>query len=540
MALQPLPEEIDERTVPALLARAAREQGDATALIAPGLGEDESHLTYAELERLAGSLAAGLAEAGVGRGDRVAIMLDPADSLESHLTYHASHRLGAINVPVNTLYVERELAYVLGFVEPAAIVFSARFEPVLARLAGTLGDAAPVEVAPKPGAGARFSDLLEGPEAAQAELGEDEDADWIFTSGTTGNPKAVALTHANSVACGHQAIGLWGLSRDSVYQSFSPFFTSTGCHTNLLSCLAARCTYVIEPAFDATATLDRVQRHSTTSIFLISGALQLILDRIPPPELDNRLAASSLARIAYGGQPMPAPFHRRVAETIEDRHGIELVHLWGLTEGGTCGTLLPPEQHRGAVELAGRHGLSIGSRGFNDWVSFRVAGEQGGDAAPGEVGEICVRSPSVMDRYVDEPVATAAALKGGWLHTGDMGMTDETGLLYFVDRAKQMIRRGGLNISSAEVEGVLCEHPAVAEAAVVPKPNPVLEQEVKAVVVLRPGAEADAGELIEHCRELLADYKVPVEVVFTDALPRNAMGRVVKGALTGDGSALQP
>ncbi len=229
-------------------------------------------------------------------------------------------------------------------------------------------------------------------------------------------------------------------------------------------------------------------------------------------------------------------------DVFEQRLGIELVHLWGLTEGGTAGTLLPPELHAEGVRRAGDHGLAIGTEGFNRWVRFRVARDDGQDTAPGEVGELCLRGPSVMDRYVDEAEATAEALRDGWLHTGDMGMVDQDGFAYFVDRRKQMIRRGGLNISSTEVEGVIMEHPAVREVAVIPRPNPILEQEVKAVVAVHESVEVSAEEIIAFCRERLADYKVPVEVAFIDALPRNAMNRVVKGKLmTGEvtGTALR-
>jgi acyl-CoA synthetase (AMP-forming)/AMP-acid ligase II len=532
MALEPLPAEVAERTVPALLGRLAEQRGDAVALIAPGHG-GEARLTWSELEDRAARLAGFLADRGVGRGDRVAILLDQAESAEAHVAYHASHRLGAINVPLNVRYVERELAYVLGFTAPRAVVFSPRFAPLLERLAGELPPGVVLVEA-----GSAFEAACQGPAASPSPAGEYDDADWIFTSGTTGNPKAVALTHANSVACGHQARRLWGLDADSVYQSFAPFFTSTGCHTNLLAVMAAGCTYVVEPEFDVRETLRRVERYGTTSIFLISGVIALMLDRVAPDELEQ-FDLGSLRRIAYGGQAMSKPFYEQVLEVFEQRMGLELVHLWGLTEGGTSGLLLPPERHAEGVARAGELGLAIGTEGFNEWVRFRVAREDDdADSEPGEVGELCLRGPAVMDRYVADEAATSEALRGGWLHTGDMGLIDEDGFVYFVDRRKQMIRRGGLNISSAEVEGVIMQHPAVLEVAVVAKPNPILEQEVKAVVVLRDGQTASAEAIVAFCRERLADYKVPVEVAFIDALPRNAMNRVVKGALTGEGSAL--
>ncbi len=541
MALEPLPPEIEGRTLPALLARAAGAAPDRLALVAAHHRDGEVGLTYAELAARAARLAGALTERGVRRGDRVGILLDPDAAADSHVAYHAAHHVGAIAVPLNARYVERELRYVIGFSDPAAMVFGARFAPVLEGLRDVIPDARLLEASDRPALGEPLERLVEEGEAvAPAEVSELDEADWIFTSGTTGNPKAVALSHANSIACGLQATRLWGLDAASVYQSAAPFFTSTACHTNLLACLTATCTYVVETAFEARATLRCVERNGTTSVFWISPMLALILDRVPLSELERDYDLSSLRRLIYGAQSMPRSFHERIQEVFGRRAGLELAHVYGLTEGGTAGTFLTPDQHAAAVRRVGEHGLSIGTGGFTDWVRLRVVDEEDRDVGPGQVGELCLRSPSVMERYVGDDEGTRRALRGGWLHTGDMTLRDAEGYLYFVDRSKQMIRRGGLNISSAEVEGVLGEHPAVAEAAAVARPNPVLGQDVAAVVALRDGEEVDAEALIAHCAERLADYKVPVAIRFVAALPRNAMGRVVKAELAAPALAEAP
>lgn len=524
---EPLPPEVGERTVRELLLRNLRQPAGETALIAPSHLQGEARLTWKELAERSAGLAGTLLERGIEPGDRVAQLIDPAGAAEAHIVYHATHLLGAINVPLNVRYVDRELAWVLQFTAPRALIFSPRFAPVVARLSELL----PADQVRLPCDESFARSCAAAGRAPEPALSEQVDADWIFTSGTTGHPKAVALTHAGSVACGYQAQRLWGLEADSVYQSFAPFFTSTGCHTNLLGCLAAGCTYVVEPEFDAVETPRRIERNRVSSTFWISGVIQLLFDRVGVDALERDVDLSSLRRIAYGGQAMSRSFYERVLEVFERRLGIELVHLWGLTEGGTSGTLLPAARHAEGVRRAGDDGLSIGTEGFNDWVRFRVASEDGGDARPNQVGELCLRGPSVMDRYVSEPEATEEALRDGWLHTGDMGAIDEDGFLYFVDRRKQMIRRGGLNVSSVEVEAVIMEHPAVREVAVVPRPNPILEQDVKAVLAVHEGYEVTGEEIIAFCRERLADYKVPVEVVFIDSLPRNAMNRVVKSEL---------
>jgi acyl-CoA synthetase (AMP-forming)/AMP-acid ligase II len=528
-----LPAEIPYRTVRALLDWRAAEVPERKALIAPSLvSGSEEHVDYATLRRESIVVAAALAELGVTKGDRVGIMLGNDGALESHLVYHASHWLGAINVPVNDRYVARELAYVLKFIAPAALVYDGRFAPVLEGLSDLLTGTALLEVSPTPRLGRGYAAAVAEPrpDPEPAPLDERDVADWIFTSGTTGTPKAVGLPHANSVACGYQAVPVWGLDESSVYQSFAPFFTSTGCHTNLLSCLVAGCTYAIEPTFDVDATLDRMRRYGTTSTFLINSVLALIFDRRGEEALvDGDFPA--LRRICWGGQAGSAAFGRRVC-SVGRRMGIELTNVYGLTESGNAGIMLIPSDHAEAAQRAGPDGISIGRTPFHPWVEHTVLRPDGTPVEVGELGELCLRGPSTMPGYVRDPQGSAEVLRHGWLYTGDVCRVDDAGFVYYVDRGKQMIRRSGLNISSVEVEGVLLAHPGIVEAAVVPRPNPVLGEDVRAVVVATGDPPPSAAEVIEFCAERLADYKVPSVIEFVDALPRNGMGRVIKGALT--------
>jgi acyl-CoA synthetase (AMP-forming)/AMP-acid ligase II len=536
---QPLPASATERTVRDVLDERVRTIPARTALIAQSLVEGaEVSLDYAALREGAGRVAGALAAGGIGKGDRVGILLNNDGAAEAHVAYHASHRLGAINVPLNGRYVARELAYALEFIEPAAVVFGGQFAPLLEELRGSLGDALLLEIADEPRLGQSYAELVGAvtrePEAAP--LDEDDDADWIFTSGTTGNPKAVALSHAQSVACGHQAIPVWGLDETSVYQSFAPFFTSTGCHTNLLACLVAGCTYAVEPDFDVRGTLERMRRYRTTSTFLINSVLSLIFDRAGEDALaDGDFPA--LRRICYGAQPGSKEFCRRVWD-VAQRMGVELVNVYGLTESGNAGMMLTPDDHPAALERIGPYGLSIGRTTFHPWVEHTILDAVGTPVPAGELGELCMRGPSTMSRYVRDAAATDAVLRHDWLYTGDICMADEDGFVFFVDRSKQLIRRGGLNISSAEVEGVLTAHPGIAEAAAVPLPNPVLGEDVRGVVVAAVDPPPSEEEVIAFCRERLADYKVPSRIDFVDALPRNGMGRVIKGVLTGKAGSL--
>jgi acyl-CoA synthetase (AMP-forming)/AMP-acid ligase II len=533
-AFPQLPASVAERTLPQMLDAAVAAVPDRVALIAHSLVTGgEVSLTYAELGEQARRFAAVLRDRGVGPGDRVAIMIANDGAAEAHIAYHGIHYLGAIAVPINTFYVQREFEYAMAFVEPRALVFASQFAEIVRALTVADGPPALIETAAEPRLGERFGELLwTAPERPAPDASaEADDADWIFTSGTTGHPKAVALSHGSSVACGHEAREVWGLDDESVFQNSSPFFTSTGCHTNLLACLAARCTFIVDPEVDAQAIIERAARHGTTSMFTLTAILAILFRRLD----DGRLASLDvprLKRLVYGGQTMPRAFHERVQDEFTVKRGVGLAICYGLTDGGTSGVMLDPEDHAEAVRRHRTYGMPIGRRGWNEWVEHRIVGEDGRDTPAEEVGEIWLRAPSVMSRYVGNEEATARSLADGWLHTGDMALHDEDGFIFYVDRSKSMIRRGGMNIAAAEVEAVVLSHPAVAEAAVIGRPNPVLGEDVHAVVVVGGDHDVSADELIAHCRDQLADYKVPRSVSFTDALPRNPMGKVARGELS--------
>ncbi len=512
----------EPRTVPELLDRAATDAPDRVALIAASQGNTDSlrHTTYSEMVDAARRVAGGLEGLGARQGDRIGVLLDNTSATETHVSYHAAHRLGAINVPLNTRYVPRELASALTLAEVGFLVYDGRsLEKVEQALELLPHEVQLVRVGGPTGSPHTSWEnvLANEPLHTEVALSGRADADWIFTSGTTGNPKAACFTHEACVACGLGVENAWSFRPGDVYQASSPFFTSTGSHTNLLGTLTVGCTYLIDPDTSLEGFLERAQTYGSTVCFLVTSLVKLLVDE----HREQLTKLRKMRRIVYGGMAMPADVHRRIHSALTDDLGIELMHLMGLTEGGPTGLCLDPKDH-------GAKPGSVGNKGFSESTRFRIADEEGELVSAGEVGELCFNGPSAMRGYLSSG-AEESPFRDGWLRTGDLVRQDEEGYVYFSDRSKDIVRRGGLNISSAEVENVLKLVPEVADAAVIARQHPVLGEEVCAYV--ESVAELSVDDLTEHCKAHLANYKVPRAIRLVRDLPRNSMGRVLKAVL---------
>lgn len=505
-----VPSGVDAETVPELLSRTAERFGDRVALIAASGGDADAlrRVTYAELADSARRVATEL----VGPGGRVGILLDNTCAVEAVTAYHAAHLARAVSVPLNTRHVAAELAGAVETAGVTTVVAHAGHRPVLDTVRERIGrDLTVVEI------GTEWDSLLRGAPADPVPVSAGDDADWIFSSGTTGAPKAARFTHGAVLACSDGVARAWTLGAGDVYQSSAPFSTSTGVHTNPLGALAAAATYLVDPDTTLPGFLDRARAHGTTVCFLVTTMLRLLAD-----EHDDELGElTALRRVVYGGMAAPPEVHVWLHERLTARHGVELMHLMGLTEGGPTGLYLDPADH---VRKPG----SIGDRAFSPHVEWSVRDEHGAPVPTGETGELCFSGPSLTAGYLDEDPA-APAVVDGRLRTGDLVRVDDDGFAFFVDRSKDIIRRGGLNIAASEIEGVLALVEHVTAAAVVAKPHDVLGEDVCAFV--ETGADLDPDALRAHCREHLADYKVPRDLRVVRNLPRNAMGRIVKSDL---------
>jgi acyl-CoA synthetase (AMP-forming)/AMP-acid ligase II len=506
-AMPALPPDARWRTMIDVFAAVA-DRGARPALSAPSADGDVVDLSGAALTDLIARAAGLLTAHGAAPGTTVGIHLDNTAALEALVLHWAVQWLGAAPVPLGTRLARPEVEYIVGHAG-IVLVCSGLGHLALARAVAATTGVRILDVSP----GLRALTAGRAP-TAPGSVDEDDLADVLYTSGTTGRPKGVELTHANDVAVALEFEQAMGLTGDDVFQSAIPYSTSTGVHTNPLPCLAAGAHLVIEPAFDQHRVFDVSAAFRATTYLAAPSMLHLVLR-----DVDVSRRPSSLRHLLFGGSVMNAVTLERLAHAFD---GCALTNLYGQTEAGPGGTVCKPEH------ILAKPG-SIGNQGMGRWTEFAVWRDDGSRAAADELGEIVLRSPTVMRGYRGDPAQTAEALAGGWLHTGDLGVVDADGFLFYADRKKDLVIRGGMNVATAEVESVLMSFPGVADVAVIGVEHEVLGEDVLAVVVAPEPIEVDA--LLSHARTMLADYKTPRRVVFVDELPRNSMGKVLKREL---------
>ena len=511
-------------TIRDLLAKNVVDFGDREAKVAVSYRSgDYIRNTWRDVDEASDRVAAGLTELGVQKGQKVACML--ANHVESAYSYLAIHKIGAVFVPINIRLAPREVEYIVDNADADHFIAMSGALPLVEQVRDRLrvrnylclhrtGE-------DLPDWGISFNQLLEKPGKPPAvDIGPHDTADIIYTSGTTGLPKGVVLTQANKVACGR----MW-CSALMVYrtrygviraQDCFPFFTSSGCSSVMMIWLYGGNVHIHEESFDVIKTLELIQKEKSTFYGGAPAMYAFILNHPRFKEFDT----SSLRDLCSGAASMPSELIRKAQAAWPN---IKIYNSYSLTEGGTGGTILD------AADAV----TKLGSVGFPmlPEQEMRVVDLDGLDVKPREVGEIVLRGPNVMKEYYKNPKATAETLKDGWLRTGDTGYYDEDGYLYFMDRLKDMIVRGGFNIYSVEVENVLYEHAAVKQCAVLAKPHPELGEDVLAFVVFKEGATATAQELHDFTKEKLADYKRPRDIRFLEALPINPTGKVDKKAI---------
>jgi len=529
-----------ELTIPAAVASAAREFADAPALAEPG----GPRLSYRELHERVRTVARALIAEGVAPGDTAAIW-----SPNTHhwvLAALGTLYAGATLVPVNTRFTGPEALEVIGRSRARALIVAGPFlgtdrlaalraaaaadgtavPPLIVRVP-VEGDLVPVDGAIdwasfEARAAAVPPDLADRRAAAVV---PDDVSDILFTSGTTGRSKGAMSAHRQALAVARAWAECGQLTRDDRYLVVNPFFHSFGYKAGILACLVSGATIVPQMVYDAEQAMRLAE---TERITVFPGAptiYQTILDHPGRASLD----LSSLRLAVTGAAVVPVALVERMRRELSFD---TVLTAYGLTEAVVATMCRPGDDPDTVAHTSGRAAADF---------EVRVAGPDGAALGPAEQGEILLRGPNVMLGYLDDPAATAAAVDvEGWLHTGDVGRLDRRGYLTITDRIKDMFICGGFNVYPAEVEQVLARLDGVAESAVVGVPDPRLGEVGRAFVVLRPGHAVGEAEVLAHCRERLANYKVPRSVAFRAALPRNPSGKALKRLLRDEAAASEP
>ncbi|MBI2767105.1 MAG: long-chain-fatty-acid--CoA ligase [Chloroflexi bacterium] len=489
------------------------------------VGGNGKRITYMDMYPLVVKLANALTGLGIERGQKVAVM--SVNSADYVLTYYACAMLGVTFVPLNYRAKDEELAHMLNVSQCQAIFVSDRYMELLDRIRPSLTHTQSfIAYNGRQSGYLGYDDLIAsaGDDEPWVEIDDHDATILMFTSGTTALPKGVQLTYQDMTVYVTNQQPADPEIHDKLLVS-APFFHIAGATAMMLAIWSGR-TLVILPTFTPELWLEAVHQEKATHAFVVPTMLKRIME---VPNFDN-YDITSMRSITYGAAPMPYEVVRRACDIFPPK-GCGLINAYGQTESTSTLTFLGPEDHDLSTDLENkeRRLRSVG-KSMPD-VEIGIMDERNRLLPAGEEGEICVRSDRVMKGYYKQEDATSSAIIDGWLHTGDVGKVDEGGYLFITGRKKDLIIRGGENISPGEIENTLEGHPAVEEAAVIGVPDPDWGEVVKAVLVLKPGQSATPQEIIEYCKARLASFKAPQYVAIVHELPRNALGKVLKNDL---------
>src|SRR5580693_3670121 len=466
---------------------------------------DDAALTYRALDEASARVAGLLRECGLTPGDRVGLMMP--NVAEVPVVYYGVLRAGGVVVPMNPLLKGREVAYYLSD-SGAGLLFAWHAFAEQAKAGAEQAGAETIVVD-----GVAFPDLLATatPDFGVADAGDDDTAVILYTSGTTGHPKGAELTHGNLISNTEVSrVDIVQAGPDDVIFGGLPLFHVFGQTVALNVAVASGACLTLLPRFDPAHALRIIAGHRVTVFEGVPTMYVALLHQPDRADYDT----SSLRTCISGGAALPV----EVLRGFDAAFGVPVLEGYGLSETSPVASFNLP----GAERKPGSIGTPIRD------VQMRVVDGEDNEAPLGEVGEIVIRGPNVMKGYWRKPEATAEAVRDGWFHSGDLARVDADGYFYIVDRKKDLIIRGGYNVYPREIEEVLYEHPAVAEAAVIGLPHPSLGEEVAAAVALKPGAAVTAEELRDYVKSQVAAYKYPRHVWFVDALPKGPTGKIQK------------
>lgn len=495
-----------------LLARNARKFPNKIAII-----DGDVSFSYQEVDDTVNRLASSLASLGITQGDKVVLYMP--NTKEFVYAYFAVLRLGAIIVPVNARLTAQEVQYIIEHSEAKAVIAHDWIYEELASLVHTI-DVIWVKTGEATDGWRSLTQLIANGYTSPivCPLNEDDEATILYTSGTTGRPKGVLFTYRNILAVATMMAFETKMDKHSRLLHMMPLSHSAPLHLFFIGGMYVGATHVLSATFSPEALLQLIMKHEITHFF---GAPVAYLLTAQHPRL-HEYDLSSVQYWTYGGAPLSAKEVQFVAKQFRtDR----LMCLYGLTEAGPNGTYLSPEEH---ATKAGSVGKDAALH-----CEVKIVDEHGKEVPPGEIGEVVLAGEGIMKGYYKDEEKTAETVKNGWLYTGDLARRDEDGYIWIVDRKKDMIISGGVNIYPKEVEDALKLHPAIVDVAVVGVPHREWGETVKAFVVTKEPIEQLAEECKRFLSDKLADYKIPKLYEAIHELPRNATGKILKQVLRG-------
>jgi long-chain acyl-CoA synthetase len=474
----------------------------------PAVLDGDVKITWREFYQQVERSAAFLASAGLARGERLAVLLSNSPAYLE--IYYATAMAGIVIVPLNNRWGIEDFVFSVTDSGAKALMVDQRYAAIGQQIRDRVAGLRLI----------RAGERAAAPRGDWPEPAAEDLAGIFYTSGTTGGPKGAMLPHRSLFSNAILSYAS-GVQLGDVYLHAAPMFhLADGAGLHIATFTGAAHCFV--PVFDAAQTLAAIERYRVTSTILVPTMISLLLNH---PDAGAR-DLSSLDRILYGASPMPMPLLMQAMKTF----GCKFQQAYGMTEASPILTLLAPEDHR--LENLDAEFAPVRSAGKPIvGMEIRVVDFDDRDVPVGEVGEIVARGGNIMQGYWNRPEINREVLRGGWLHTGDIGAFDEHGFLHIRDRKKDMIKTGGENVYSPEVESVLAAHADVLEAAVIGVPHEKWGETIRAVVVLRPGASCTEESIIEHCRARMTHFKCPSSVVFTEALPKGGTGKIQKSIL---------
>lgn len=477
---------------------------------------EEKEYTYLEFNKLVNRLANGLMDLGIKKGEKVALMLKNSDHFP--ISYYALAKIGAVIVPMNFRLVASEVSYILDQADCIAVITDEDLAQTIEMSRKDVPAVRHIISAPVASVAGHLSfyDVMSSVDNEPGvEIFPDDDFKIMYTSGTTGRPKGALFDHQRAIKTFITFVATMGFKTDDRILHVAPLFHTAQLNIFLNAGTFIGATHIIHKEFDPVKVLEAIAKYKINTFFGVPTMYNVLLQ----VENVSQYDLSSIERCVYGAAPMASTLVEKSMDLFKTD---QFFSLAGLTEGGPSGVYLSPQDHKIKIGPSGKDALLF--------TEVKVVDSNGDEveAGSGVHGEVLLRGETIMKEYYNKPKETAETIVDGWLHTGDLAVKDNDGYITFVDRIKDMIISGGENIYSVEVENALYKLPKILEVAVVGTPDPKWGETVNALVVLKPGEIADSEEILDSCREHLAGYKVPRNIVFVDELQRNISGKLLK------------